>query len=168
MKIPFEWLQKEKEENKKTTKEVFQNCPNSLGIKYSEKKKEIMDLIPMGGNWRNLPIDKQKEYMGKAYYSGGGKTGIAKRLDINKPSPTIVCSPCQKQTERCHPFETRPINIRESARIQTFDDNWHFCGGISSQYTQIGNAVPVLLAQKLGEQLYAFIINNKEISQCEN
>ena len=147
--------------NYKTTKEVFESCPSSLGISYSDKKREIMKLVPEGGNWRDLPIEKQKEYMGKAFYSEGGKTGIAKRLDRNKPSPTILCSPCQKQTERCHPIETRPINIRESARIQTFDDDWEFIGGISSQYKQIGNAVPVLLAKKLGLSLKEFVEKEK-------
>jgi DNA (cytosine-5)-methyltransferase 1 len=105
-----------------------------------------MELVPMGGNWKNLPIEIQKEYMGKAYFSGGGKTGIAKRLSINEPSPTILCSPAQKQTERCHPYETRPLNIRECARIQTFPDDYEFCGNVTEQYKQIGNAVPINLS----------------------
>ena len=59
----------------------------------------------------------------------------------------------QKNTERCHPQENRPLTIRESARIQTFDDSYEFCGSISSQYSQIGNAVPVLIGQLLGFEL---------------
>jgi hypothetical protein len=42
---------------------------------------------------------------------------------------------------RCHPEETRPLTVREYARIQTFPDNWEFIGSVSSQYKQIGNAV---------------------------
>lgn len=127
-------------------KQALTNVPQSSGQTYSKRKKEIMELVPQGGNWRDLPIEIQKEYMGKAYYSGGGKTGIAKRLSLDAPSPTILCSPAQKQTERCHPIETRPLNIRECARIQTFPDEYEFCGSISEQYKQIGNAVPVNLA----------------------
>jgi DNA (cytosine-5)-methyltransferase 1 len=66
---------------------------------------------------------------------------------------TLTCNPAQKQTERCHPEETRPLEIREYARIQTFPDAWQFAGSTSSQYKQIGNAVPVNLAQALGTSL---------------
>jgi DNA (cytosine-5)-methyltransferase 1 len=58
-----------------------------------------------------------------------------------------------KQTERCHPKETRPLTIRESARIQTFPDDWKFQGAKGQQYKQIGNAVPVNLAYALGLSL---------------
>ena len=131
-------------------KDVLLNVPKSDGSQYSEKKKELFKLIPQGGCWVNLPLQKQKEYLGKSYNSGGGKRGILRRLSMNEPSLTILCSPSQKQTERCHPTEIRPLTVRECARIQTFDDTYQFYGSISSQYKQIGNAVPVKLAEKLG------------------
>ena len=79
-----------------------------------------------------------------------GKTGILRRLSLEEPSLTLLTSPSQKQTERCHPLEVRPLNVREYARIQSFPDNWIFQGSISSQYKQIGNAVPVNLAYHIG------------------
>mgnify|MGYP001307738249 FL=1 len=88
--------------------------------------------------------------MGGSYYLGGGKTGLARRLSFKKPSLTLVTSPAMKQTERCHPKETRPLTVRESARIQTFPDSWSFQGAKGQQYKQIGNAVPVNLAYALG------------------
>ena len=88
-------------------------------------------------------------YMKKSFYSGGGKRGIAKRLDMNKPSLTLLTTPSQKQTERCHPIKTRPLQILEYARIQTFPDNYKFSGSINQKYKQIGNAVPVKLAEAL-------------------
>ena len=88
--------------------------------------------------------------MGKSFYSGGGKTGIAKRLAWDKPCLTLTTSPSQKQTERCHPDETRPLTVREYARIQSFSDSWQFAGGMTSQYKQIGNALPVNLAKDVG------------------
>ncbi len=99
--------------------------------------------------------------MGKMFFSGGGKTGILKRLSLKEPSVTILTSPSQKQTERCHPTEVRPLNIRESARIQSFPDDWKFSGSISSQYKQIGNAVPVNLAFHVGEYILSQINNFK-------
>ena len=84
---------------------------------------------------------------------GGGKTGMARRLSLDEPSLTLTCAPAQKQTERCHPTETRPLTVREYARIQTFPDDWCFSGNISSKYKQIGNAVPVNLAWAIGRAL---------------
>lgn len=129
------------------------NVPESEGVKYPPKKQKVLDLVPQGGDWRNLPEDVAKEYMGGSWLLGGGKTGMARRLSLNEPSLTLTCSPCQKQTERCHPLETRPLTVREYARIQTFPDNWLFAGTMSDKYKQIGNAVPVNLAWAVGRSL---------------
>ena len=67
--------------------------------------------------------------MGKSWNSGGGRTGMARRLSWDEPSLTLTTSPSQKQTERCHPEETRPFTTREYARIQSFPDSWKFAGG---------------------------------------
>lgn len=142
-----------KSDNIPTLSDALKNVPKSIGSKYPEKKKKLFKLIPQGGCWINLPVDAQKEYLGKSYNSGGGKRGILKRLSMDSPSLTILCSPSQKQTERCHPIETRPLTIRETARIQTFPDEYEFYGSLSSQYKQLGNAVPVTLAYKLGQRL---------------
>jgi DNA (cytosine-5)-methyltransferase 1 len=127
--------------------------PKSDGQKYPQKKIDILKRIPPGGYWRDLPDHLQREYMMKSYYLGGGKTGMARRLSWEEPSLTLTCAPAQKQTERCHPDETRPLTVREYARIQTFPDDWHFCGPITAQYKQIGNAVPVNLAFAVGRSL---------------
>lgn len=131
-------------------REALRNTPDSAGQKYPARKAEIMHLIPPGGYWRDLPLELQKEYMRASFYMGGGKTGMARRLAWDEPSLTLTCAPAQKQTERCHPEETRPLNVREYARIQTFPDTWEFCGKMTSQYKQIGNAVPVNLGYYLG------------------
>jgi len=135
-------------------KDVLQNVPTSDGAKYNTTKINLFKLIPQGGCWVNLPEDKQREYLGNSYSSGGGKRGILYRLSMEKPSLTLLCTPSQKQTERCHPLEDRPLTIREYARIQTFDDTYEFIGSMASQYKQIGNAVPVKLALCVGRSLY--------------
>ncbi len=134
-------------------REALHKCPKSEGQKYPEKKHKIMKLIPPGGYWRDLPERLQKEYMGASFFMGGGKTGMARRLSWDEPSLTLTCSPAQKQTERCHPEETRPLTVREYARIQTFPDNWKFSGSTSQQYKQIGNAVPVNLGYHIGDTI---------------
>ena len=129
------------------------DVPASDGQIYPKRKKEIMSLVPQGGYWKDLPDKIQREYMKKSYFLGGGKTGMARRLAWGEPSLTLTCAPAQNQTERCHPEETRPLAIREYARIQTFPDSWSFSGSISSQYRQIGNAVPINLAYSVGKQI---------------
>ena len=129
------------------------DVPKSEGQQYPQKKKEIMELVPMGGNWKDLPEDIQKDYMKGSLNLEGGKTGIARRLSLDEPSLTLTCAPAMKQTERCHPLETRPLSVREYARIQTFPDEWEFCGNITEKYKQIGNAVPVNLAYAIGRSL---------------
>jgi len=133
------------------------DVPESDGQQYPKTKKEVLKLVPAGGYWRDLPIDIQKSYMGKSFFLGGGKTGMARRMSWDEPSLTLTCSPAQKQTERCHPEETRPFTVREYARIQTFPDNWIFTGSVSQQYKQIGNAVPVNLAKEIGYSIIKFL-----------
>ena len=129
------------------------DVPKSEGVKYPEKKHRVLDLVPQGGDWRDLPKDIAREYMGGSWVLGGGKTGMARRLSLDEPSLTLTCAPAQKQTERCHPLETRPLTVREYARIQTFPDYWIFQGTMSAKYKQIGNAVPVNLAWAIGRSL---------------
>jgi DNA (cytosine-5)-methyltransferase 1 len=138
---------------KKVLKDVLYNVPQSNGANYNEHKIKLFKMIPQGGCWVNLPEDLQKEYLGNSYNSGGGKRGILYRLSMEKPSLTLLCTPSQKQTERCHPLEERPLTIREYARVQSFDDSYEFIGSLNSQYKQIGNAVPVELAKHMGEEL---------------
>lgn len=133
------------------------DVPESAGSKYPKSKKDVLDLVPEGGYWRDLPIDIQKKYMGASFYLGGGKTGMARRMSWAEPSLTLTCSPAQKQTERCHPEETRPFTVREYARIQTFPDDWAFSGSVSQQYKQIGNAVPVNFAKEVGYSIIKFL-----------
>jgi DNA (cytosine-5)-methyltransferase 1 len=138
-------------------REALADVPASSGQKYTEQKHAVMQLIPEGGYWRDLPLPLQEKYMGKSFHLGGGKTGMARRLAWDEPSLTLTCNPAQKQTERCHPSETRPLTVREYARIQSFPDHWQFAGSTASQYKQIGNAVPVNLGYHIGRCLLAML-----------
>ena len=149
----------EPHEYKPVLKDVLIGCPSSPGIVYNKDKFDLMNLIPEGGCWVDLPKDIAKAYMGKSFESGGGKRGILKRLDMNKPSLTLLTTPSQKQTERCHPKHTRPLQVLEYARIQTFPDDYKFAGSINQIYKQIGNAVPVNLGQAIAKEVINVLQN---------
>lgn len=117
----------------------------------SEERLKFLKMVPEGGNWRDLPEDIIPVAMGGAYKSGGGKVGFYRRLSYDQPSPTVVTSPVQKATMMCHPTQDRPLSIREYARIQQFPDDWIFTGTTAAKYRQIGNAVPVGLAEAIGK-----------------
>lgn len=141
------------------------DVPKSEGQKYPLSKEKVLAMVPPGGYWRDLPVEIQKSYMKKSFYLEGGKTGMARRLSWDEPSLTLTCAPAQKQTERCHPEETRPLTVREYARIQTFPDNWQFEGSTSAKYMQIGNAVPVNLATAIASSVARFL---DQLSQQKN
>ena len=150
-KISFEYP--EPGDRQTTLRDALDGVHDSPGVQYSEKKAKVLDLVPPGGCWVDLPQDIAREYMKSSYDSPGGKRGMARRLSWDRPCLTLTTSPSQKQTERCHPDETRPLTVREYARVQSFPDDWEFAGGIGSQYRQIGNAVPVEMARRIGVQI---------------
>lgn len=133
---------------KDSIKDLEHDCGECAA--FSKERLEFLRLVPEGGNWRDLPDDVKQEAMGGAYRSGGGKVGFYRRLSYSQPSPTLVTSPVQKATMMCHPTQDRPLSIREYARIQQFPSDWVFMGTSAAKYRQIGNAVPVGLAQALG------------------
>jgi DNA (cytosine-5)-methyltransferase 1 len=126
----------------------------------SEERLKFLKMVPEGGNWRDLPKDIIPIAMGGAYKSGGGKVGFYRRLSYDQPSPTVVTSPVQKATMMCHPTQDRPLSIKEYARIQQFPDGWVFIGTTAAKYRQIGNAVPVGLAEAIGKAVCAVADGN--------
>ncbi len=139
----------------KTVGEAIKDLESNPGeyTRLSGDRKKYLHMVPEGGNWRDLPQEIIPVAMGGAYESGGGKVGFYRRLSYEQPSPTITTSPAQKATMLCHPKKDRPLSIKEYARIQQFPDDWRFTGTISAQYRQIGNAVPVGLAEAIGRAI---------------
>lgn len=142
---------------KPVLRDILQDVPASAGASYPAAKRAVFDLVPAGGCWVDLPEAIQRSYMGAAFHSGGGKRGIARRLSMDEACLTLTTSPCQKQTDRCHPLESRPFTVREYARIQSFPDTYAFAGTMANQYKQIGNAVPVMLSRALAQQISQFL-----------
>jgi len=134
-----------------TLKKSISNIDFHDHITFPEKRLKYYRILKSGENWKNLPIELQKEALGKSYYSGGGKTGFLRRLAWDKPSPTLVTHPAMPATDLGHPKEDRPLSVQEYKRIQEFPDDWELAGPIIQQYKQIGNAVPTGLGLAIGK-----------------
>ncbi len=116
-------------------------------MNFSKRKLHYLSMIPAGGNWRSLPVEIQKESMGKAWYLKGGRSAYWRKLSMDFPSPTVVTMPNHAGTSMCHPDELRAITVGEAAAIQEFPRDYKFFGSTTEKMRQIGNAVPVGLAK---------------------
>ena len=158
-------MHQNKEYRWKTLGESIKDLENTEDecASFSAERIRYLQMIPEGGNWRDLPEKIVPEAMGGAYKSGGGKVGFYRRLTYSQPSPTLVTSPVQKATMMCHPVKDRPLSVTEYARIQQFPDDWKFIGTIASKYRQIGNAVPIGLAKSIGYAIVSVAEQSAEV-----
>lgn len=135
-----------------TLRDAIQDLEDNPGecARFGPTMSRVLDQIPEGGNWKSLSPYWRKKAMGSANTKSGGLTAFYRRLDYDKPSPTLLTSPTQRATTLCHPKHTRPLSVSEYQRIQGFPDTWHLAGGTAHKYRQLGNAVPVALAHAVG------------------
>lgn len=129
-------------------------------MNFSPRKLKYLEMVPPGGNWRSLPVEIQKESMGKSWYLKGGRSATWRRLSWDFPSPTVVTMPNHASTSMCHPDEVRALSVGECAAIQEFPAEWEFLGTTAQKYRQIGNAVPIRLGKVAGEAIAAMLSAN--------
>jgi DNA (cytosine-5)-methyltransferase 1 len=122
------------------------------------KYAEYIKYVPPGGNWRQIPDELKPEAMGGAYSAGGGRMGFYRRLAWFEPAPTLVTSPAMKATMMVHPWEDRPLSVREYLRIQGFPDDWKVVIPVQDAYRLFGEAVPVPLARAIAETVKSLIL----------
>jgi len=137
-----------------TLAEALAGIKDHIGfIPLPPKYAKYMKYIPPGGNWRQIPDKLKPEAMNAAYKAGGGRMGFYRRLTWFEPSPTLVTSPAMKATMMVHPWEDRPLSVKEYLRIQGFPDDWRVVVPIQSAYRLFGEAVPVPLAKSIARTL---------------
>jgi DNA (cytosine-5)-methyltransferase 1 len=87
-----------------------------------------------------------------------GHTDVYGRIRTEGPAPALTTRCISLSNGRYgHPTQNRAISVREAACLQTFREDFVFSGNLNSMARQIGNAVPVLMAQKIGESLIAHV-----------
>lgn len=123
---------------------------NHISTATTPEALERFKAIPQGGNFHSLPPEL------KTTYSDTDRTQktIYLRLKYDEPSGTVVNV---RKSMWIHPVKHRALSIREAARLQTFPDSFIFCGTKDSQYQQVGNAVPPVLAQAIAEHLCNYL-----------
>ncbi|MDK9789980.1 DNA cytosine methyltransferase [Vibrio sp. D431a] len=103
------------------------------GVGLRNDEKPYAHKIPNGGNWKSLPVDEQKAFMKRGFYSGGGRTGALFKVDPDKQAKTILSSPLGKATAQILDWgigEPRRYTVRESLRLQTVPDTFRFADGM--------------------------------------
>lgn len=113
---------------------------NHTAVNHTKKTKKIISMVPDGGNYKDLPTHLQ----------GTRKVNIAwTRMNSEKPCFTIDAG----HNHHFHYKENRVPTVRECARIQSFPDTFIFYGNRTSQYRQVGNAVPPILSKLIAQQI---------------
>jgi DNA (cytosine-5)-methyltransferase 1 len=130
---------------KEIDKKRIKYIPEGKYIRYERDEKEFLP--------KNLWFDHDWGSIGEGRF----REAKYQRLDRKKPSPTILTS----RSIYYHPTEDRYLTVREAAALQSFPAKFEFCGSLASQWTQVGNAVPPIMAMKIGEAILKTEANKK-------
>jgi DNA (cytosine-5)-methyltransferase 1 len=140
-------------------KDIPKDAPNQEALKLPPQIDALMDYIPEGGSWKDIPYEKLPERLKKIrdnmklYHS----PNFMRRFSRDEIMGTVTASATPENMGVLHPVERRRFNLRELARIQSFPDYFTFYGPLREQYKQVGNAVPPKLAFEVSKQIKQFI-----------
>jgi DNA (cytosine-5)-methyltransferase 1 len=140
------------------------NAPNQEVKPLSNQAEKMIDYIPEGGSWKDVPYDilpdrfqKIKDNM-KKYKS----PNMYRRYSFDEPNGTITAAATPENCGILHPKEDRRYSVREVATIQSFPHDFEFQGSLAQQYEQIGNAVPPKLAEHIARKMKSFLDKSHE------
>ncbi|MBK1546032.1 DNA cytosine methyltransferase [Enterobacter hormaechei] len=155
---------------KQSVRDAFEglsDVPDGKNYHVSPKPTELalsrMRIIPPAGDKRDVMTLAPELCPPSWLKMGNQAVDVWGRMDWNKPANTIRCSFQSASKGRyLHPTQNRVISIREGARLQGIPDNWHFCGDRTSIARQIGNGVPVPLAEAVARSIYRALETSEE------
>lgn len=138
---------------------------NHTTFKLSDLDLEMIRNVPPGGNWKDIPMETVKKSKRLSRLTKtGGRTTLYGRIDYNKPSYTITTYFNRPGNGTyVHPNIDRVISVREASRLQSFKDDYYFYGNKTDLLKQVGNAVPPILAEKIGSSIVNKFGNIKSI-----
>jgi len=137
---------------------------NHIFSKMSDMEQRMAKHIPIGGNWKNIPETITESKRLNTIRKTGGRTTLYGRLSYNKPSYTITTHFHRfPNGSNLHPKKNRTLTIREAAILQSFPLKYKFSNKKNVAITQIGNAVPPLLAYHIGNHLFDHIKNKNTL-----
>jgi DNA (cytosine-5)-methyltransferase 1 len=149
--------------------EIHPDVPNHRASAVTEINLRRLRATPVGGGRADWPKDLWLD----CHKGHDGHCDVYGRMHADAPAPVLTTKCTSISNGRFgHPFQDRPISVREAACLQTFPRDFVFSGSIKSSTRQVGNAVPVLLAQRMGEafvgQYESQLIEGSESSSlCE-
>jgi len=156
-----------------TIRETIGNMPepdepnkfkNHKGYGIRNDELPFINKIPTGGNWRDLPVEDQKIFLGKSFYNGGGRTGFLRKMDFDSNALTItstmngkfnaqIVDLRDKYQDPSH-LGCRRFTVRECLRLQTVPDWFYFKEDVplAKQYERC-SGIPPMLMEKIFENL---------------
>nr|WP_082708861.1 DNA cytosine methyltransferase [Marinobacterium profundum] len=138
--------------------EVCEIDPDHQAARLSETNIKRIKATPEGGSRDSWP-----EYLWlNCHKEHSGHTDVYGRLHWDRPASGLTTRCISLSNGRFgHPTQDRAISVREAACLQTFPRNYKFKGSLQSKARQIGNAVPPLMAQRVGEAIYSHFLASK-------
>lgn len=146
MENPYTYFTEPKNDFQRIMRNGCKHIYNHERTNHTKQTIDIISMVPDGGSIKDLP---------EKFYKVRNYNNAFRRMNSKLPSNTIDCG----HRNYFHYKENRVPTVRESARIQSFNDNYVFTGSRTSQYKQVGNAVPPILSKCIAKEIRKTIDN---------